>query len=73
MWYVIDIALGDLDAFKISAGRNNNSIVMTEQRGSVRKKSLTFLWRFEREIKQRNGSSVIRGKKGEDDASSPLA
>jgi len=42
-----------------------------EQRGSVEKKPLTFLWRFEREIKQRNRTAVARGKKGEDGASSP--
>jgi len=37
----------------------------------VEKKPLTFLWRFKREIKQRNRTAVVRGKKGEDGASSP--
>lgn len=34
------IALDDLDASKIPADRNNNNIVMGEQRGSVGKKPL---------------------------------
>lgn len=65
--------MNNLDASKIAAKRDRTRTIMAEQRARVEKKPLTFLWRFKREIKQRNRTAVVRGKKGEDDASSPRA